>query len=119
MSGQILDLGGVEFKAYNIYRVIMEATENEATSPPLELRANTLYSLLASKMVGAADSVFFKMEIFDSAKNAWQDAAQGGGIIKMSQDREIITIEGVSAIVRFYKPPTLGQPLGLSLAYFN
>ena len=114
-----VNVDGVDIRFYNIYKPLIEPTEDEVTSDPFELRSAGLYSLLASKMTGAENDVYFKMQILDITKNEWQDAAQGGSVIKMWQNREIVTIGGVSAIVRFYKPQTTGQALGLSIGYYN
>lgn len=116
---QVITVDGVDIKVFNVSKTLIEPTENEATSAAFELRAAGLYSLLASKMVGTENDVYFKMQILDTTKNEWQDAAQGGSIIKMWQNREIVTIGGVSALVRFYKPLTTGQALGLSISYYN
>lgn len=116
-----LDLGGVPtpFKAFNQYKTLIAATEDAAISEPFELRPSNLYTLKASKMIGTENDVYIKMQIWDITKQAWDDLAQGGSIIKMWQDREIITIGGVGGIVRLVKSATAAQPIGCFLAQYN
>lgn len=122
MASQVMiDVDGTPtaFKSYNQYPILIQPTDTQAFSTPFELRPSNLYTIKASKMTGTENDVYIKMQIWDITKQAWDDLAQGGSIVKMWQDREIITIGGVGGIVRLYKSPSAGQQIGCFMAQYN
>lgn len=117
----MIDVNGTlkPFKAYNQYKVLIEPTDAQFIGEPFELRPSNLYTIKASKMTGTENDVYIKMQIWDITKQAWDDLAQGGSIVKMWQDREIITIGGVGGFVRLHKSPSAGQQIGCFMAQYN